>query len=805
MPHDELDGLEVGAYTLERPLGHGGMGSVWLAHRTDGRFEGRVAVKLMNLALVESLAVERFRREGSLLARLTHPGIARLLDAGVAATRQPYLVIEYIDGLPIDRYADLAVLSVPDRLSLALQVLDALSHAHTNFVVHRDIKPTNILVTPDGTVKLLDFGIGKLLGQEEGGDDSQLTAAGGRAFTPAFAAPEQVLGGPITMATDVYSVGVLVYLLVAGHHPMAGPGQAPASIPALSDIEPARIGLGDLDSVLLKALNRPPADRYQTAQEFADDLRRYLAQRPVRAQPDSATYRMRKFLRRHRDLVIVGTAITAALIGMATFSFRQMTAARTQRNVAIRSSQREGALSELQGILAADLPGPDGKSLSMAGRIAKAEEVLGRRYRNDPWLVATVLVDLSGRHFEVGDLAAQREMLERARAVAKQASLGSPLALADCTRAINFWLLDILDSARADVAEANAALARDPDPDLSVKSVCLEAEGKLLQSAGETDQAVALLEQALAIEQAEPNGGRQLSVENSLAEVLRLSGRTREAVPHFRHILAELEANGYGDTDAWPNVVAFLAASLEELGELAELNVSLREYVRTRQGASGAPIASRLSLLYGVSFLRLGALDSAEWWIGKALEDTTGRAGLFEAQLPTVLSQLRLDQGRLADARVQVGKLPARARGQRATAAMMQARVRRAQGDADGASRLLELELSKLEIDTLPKLALFTLPLVTAGDWRLARADAHGADSLARLAREAAAIDSLALTRSALVGRAELLRARALAANRELVEARRAAERAVAALDNGYGSENGWSRMARELVDSLSR
>ena len=224
MPHDELDGLEVGAYTLERPLGHGGMGSVWLAHRTDGRFEGRVAVKLMNLALVESLAVERFRREGSLLARLTHPGIARLLDAGVAPTRQPYLVIEYIDGLPIDRYADLKALSVPDRLSLVLQVLDALSHAHTNFVVHRDIKPTNILVTPDGTVKLLDFGIGKLLGQDEGGDDSLLTAAGGRAFTPAFAAPEQVLGGPITMATDVYSVGVLVYLLVAGHHPMAAAG-----------------------------------------------------------------------------------------------------------------------------------------------------------------------------------------------------------------------------------------------------------------------------------------------------------------------------------------------------------------------------------------------------------------------------------------------------------------------------------------------------------------------------------------------------------------------------------------------------
>ena len=407
--------------------------------------------------------------------------------------------------MPIHLYAELQSLSVRDRLSLVLQVLDALSHAHTNLVVHRDIKPTNILVTPDGTVKLLDFGIGKLLGQDEGGDEGLLTAAGGRAFTPAFAAPEQVLGGSITMATDVYSVGILAYLLVAGHHPMAEPGQPLGSIPAYSDAEPGRLGMGDLDSVLLKALNRVPADRYQSAQEFADDLRRYLALRPVRAQPDSTTYRVGKFLRRHRDLVIVTFAVAAALIGMAIFSFQQMTTAREQRNAAIRSNQREAALSELQGILAADLPGPDGRPLSMGGRIAKAEAVLARRYRNDPWLVATVMVDLSGRHFEVGDLTAQREMLERARAVARQASLGSPLALADCTRAINFWLLDILDSARADIAEASAALARDPDPDLSVKSVCLEAEGKLLQSAGETDQAVALLEQALAIEQAQPN------------------------------------------------------------------------------------------------------------------------------------------------------------------------------------------------------------------------------------------------------------------------------------------------------------
>src|SRR5829696_4929618 len=217
-PDATLAGLQLGAYTLERPLGHGGMGSVWLARRTDGRFEGRAAVKLLNLALLSRAGQERFRREGSLLARLTHPGVARLYDAGVSASGQPYLVLEYIEGQRIDVFTREHALTREARVRLVLQVLAAVGHAHANLIVHRDIKPSNILVTADGTVKLLDFGIAKLLEEHQDGERTGLTADGG-ALTPDYAAPEQVRGEPITTSTDVYSVGVLLYLLLSGRHP----------------------------------------------------------------------------------------------------------------------------------------------------------------------------------------------------------------------------------------------------------------------------------------------------------------------------------------------------------------------------------------------------------------------------------------------------------------------------------------------------------------------------------------------------------------------------------------------------------
>ena len=298
-----LAGTELGAYTLERPLGHGGMGSVWLARRTDGRYEGRVAVKLLNLALLTRAGQERFRREGSALARLTHPGIARLLDAGVGPTGQPYLVLEYVDGRAIDAYAEAERLTVEQRVRLVLHVLDAVGHAHANLVVHRDLKPSNILVTAAGDVKLLDFGIAKLLDPERGGRRSTFSLEAGRALTPQYASPEQARGDPVTPATDVYALGVLLYRLAAGRHPTSeGATTATDAIRTLLAVEPARLGLGALDDVLARALRKDPAARYQTAAAFAADLARWLRDAPARvraASGGSLLERAANFVRRN--------------------------------------------------------------------------------------------------------------------------------------------------------------------------------------------------------------------------------------------------------------------------------------------------------------------------------------------------------------------------------------------------------------------------------------------------------------------------------------------------------------------------
>src|SRR5690606_20692022 len=212
-------GAQFGAYRLERPLGSGGTGDVWLAHRVDGRFEGAVALKVLHAHVAQSSARERFIREGRILGQLSHPNIARLLDAGATPAGVLYLVLEYVEGEPIDRWCDERRLDIPTRLRLFLQVCEAVSHAHTHLIVHRDLKPANILVSPQGEIKLLDFGIAKLVEAERPGEETELTRVSGRALTPEFAAPEQILGRPVTMATDVYALGIILYLLLSGSRP----------------------------------------------------------------------------------------------------------------------------------------------------------------------------------------------------------------------------------------------------------------------------------------------------------------------------------------------------------------------------------------------------------------------------------------------------------------------------------------------------------------------------------------------------------------------------------------------------------
>jgi eukaryotic-like serine/threonine-protein kinase len=320
-PESTLAGQRLGAYVLESPLGQGGTGSVWRARREDGRFTGAVAIKLLHLSLLGRAGAERFKREGDILARLTHPNIAHLLDAGVTAGGQPYLVIELVEGERIDRHCDAKRLDVNARLALFDKVLSAVAHAHTHLVIHRDIKPGNILVTADGTVKLLDFGIAKLIEDETtAAEATELTREGGRVLTPEYAAPEQLRGEAITTATDVYALGVLLYLLLSGRMPSRGPDagfEPPPPSSQMADSALKRNLRGDLDTIVLRALKAQAAERYQGAAAFAADLQRYGQGHAVLARPDSWHYRLRKFLMRHKAQSAVVLAVALALLGGA--------------------------------------------------------------------------------------------------------------------------------------------------------------------------------------------------------------------------------------------------------------------------------------------------------------------------------------------------------------------------------------------------------------------------------------------------------------------------------------------------------
>jgi tetratricopeptide (TPR) repeat protein len=320
----------IGPYEIDRLLGRGGMGAVYLAHRVDGQFEQQVAIKLIDLPLATDVFRERFRQERQILAGLQHPFIARLLDGGVTAEGDLYLAMEYVAGIPIHRFCEAQGLSESQRLALFVRVCEAVQFAHQNFVVHRDLKPDNILVAEDGTPRLLDFGTAKLLSPSVGKPASELTRDGFHSFTPQYASPEQVLGNPVTTASDTYSLGVLLYLLLTGTLPyelkeltIAEMLRVICNEPPRNPAEAAgpnrRLSL-DLQAILLKALRKEPAERYLTAEQLASDIQAYLDGRPVAARQGTLRYRVEKFTRRHRAAVagaaLLGATLTAGVAGV---------------------------------------------------------------------------------------------------------------------------------------------------------------------------------------------------------------------------------------------------------------------------------------------------------------------------------------------------------------------------------------------------------------------------------------------------------------------------------------------------------
>ncbi|MBK7044620.1 MAG: serine/threonine protein kinase [Rhodanobacteraceae bacterium] len=362
----DRSGEVIGAYQLIARIGRGGMGDVYRASRDTDGFRQIVALKLLRRGLDTGEMVRRFVQERRILARLEHPGIARMIDGGLSHDGLPWLAMELIDGLPITEFARRAGLSLRARIELVLAVCDAVDYAHRRLIVHRDLKPSNVLVTPEATPRLLDFGIAKLLDQDE---DGTLTGTGMHLLSPVYAAPEQFSGEPVGITTDVYALGLMLYelltetlpqqrrdtALAALHQAVLSPPAPPSSVfAAMTDRSSSlsvRALVGDLDTITLKALALEPDRRYASAAALADDLRRYLDGHPIAARPDTLSYRVGKFVRRHRGGVSAAAISLIALIAGFGFALWQTSIARDQ---ALRADT-EARRAEIQATRATEM------------------------------------------------------------------------------------------------------------------------------------------------------------------------------------------------------------------------------------------------------------------------------------------------------------------------------------------------------------------------------------------------------------------------------------------------------------------
>ncbi|HEX8415043.1 MAG TPA: serine/threonine-protein kinase [Sphingomicrobium sp.] len=516
-------GEQVGPYRLERLLGSGGMADVWLAERSDGAFARRVALKLPRINVLRRDLALRFARERDILARLENPHIARFYDAGLAEGDLPYLAMEFVDGRPINEECDARRLDVGARLRLFAQVVDAVQYAHANLVIHRDLKPTNILVTADGQVRLLDFGIAKLLVGDGGAAETQLTQVGSRMLTPDYASPEQVKGEPLTISSDVYSLGVVLYELLSGQRPYrlklksiaqveqaivltepAKPsasigGEAAAYSRSTTPRKLARRLAGDLDTIVLKALAKSPADRYATTAELAEDLRRHVAGEPVRARPASWRYRAGKFIARNALASAAAAVVSLALLAAASVSLWQARQAREQAQLAGEQTQlarAQAARAEevkkfvLSVLRASDADRAGGRQTTAIDLLKQARERLDAAPIADGATRAELLATIGNGLLGLGEMRSAAKVLSEAAQLGSGAWGEIDRMTADARIAYGFALFNLGDwrlaTEQFDAAERTLRVLGD----LALLARVLRGKSALASDEGDYDLAV---------------------------------------------------------------------------------------------------------------------------------------------------------------------------------------------------------------------------------------------------------------------------------------------------------------------------
>jgi serine/threonine-protein kinase len=672
----------AGRWRLLEEIGRGGMGTVFRAARDDGEFEQQAAVKLLSPDLESEAVLRRFARERQILAALDHPGIARLLDGGRTDSSQPYFVMELVDGQPIDRDCDVRRLTIRERLGLMLQVCRAVDHAHRNLVVHLDLKPSNILVTADGRVKLLDFGIAKLLAGDGAAVGEPLTRTLARPLTPEYASPEQILNHPVGVASDVYQLGVLLYRLLTGRPPYRLTGHSAREIErVVCELEPPRASSvvgkgelgeeagavaarrgttpaklarqlrGDLETIVAKALRKEPDRRFLSVAELAADLESHLDGRPVGARPDTLTYRAGKFVVRHRLAVTAAAVIVALLAAYAvTVTFQARALSRERDRARAEAAKAE----HVKALILRLFEGADPREA--AGHELTARELLDRGWTgiegelaDQPEVRVELMATVGDIHRELGLYSQADHLLTSALETARALVPGGGVMLAEVLRRTGRLRLETGEYGEAEdlLREALALYRQQPQDMRSEIGATLAHLGWTFYDRGDDTRAEALFRESLAIRR-ERFGNEHRDVAASLAEVgmvVRNRGEYAAAEPLLRQALDLRRRLLPESHPALADSLSSLATVKRNLGDLDAAEALYREaldlMIRTR-GDAHAYVATVTSNLARVLQLR-GALKEAEQLLRRAL--TIRREALGERH-PLVAMNLN-DLGRL--------------------------------------------------------------------------------------------------------------------------------------------------------------
>jgi eukaryotic-like serine/threonine-protein kinase len=745
-------GASLGPWRIDRRIGRGGMGEVYEATRTQGGFHQRVAVKILQLD-ADSQA-ERFLAEREILARLEHPGIARLHDGGVTGDGRPYMAMEFVEGSPITAYCEEHHASLDQRLRLFMQVCDAVAYAHQHLVVHRDLKPSNILVSTTGHVKLLDFGIAKLLDVER----AQLTMTRAAPLTPACASPEQLAGGPVTTASDVYALGLLLFELLTGVHPWIG-AEAPvlhalrtlmsrpaplasrtAAGRASAPVPPRRIQ-GDLDAIVAKALREEPPRRYPTVEALKLDVARVLLGEPVDARAGARMYVFGRMVRRYRWAAIAAVAVFLSLaggLGVAAYQARQ---ASIERDIALRDAAREEAVRyQLTRMFRTALADQGSEPATAKGMIDNSALRVLREYRDRPQLAGQLVLTLADLYGALEDVAGQGSLLEAF--VGQAGPDADPLALADARQKLAG--IELLrgqpDRAAALLDQAQDFWSRAPQQYTEERLEGLGIRARLQRLRGDLDGAIATSRQAIDARTAlSGRNHRETAVlYNSLAITLASANRLEEALEAYRETLRIYRAVGLGDALDAQVVLANLGTLEFRTGHLRESETLLKTAIEHERQLAGDSAAVAAAMGY------YGKVLSIENRIPEAvgvLRDGVRLAGQYAGQksLVTVQNEIFLGEaqsasGDAATARAtlegardaalsQYGQLhPLTLRAQLALA-----QLAATTGNAKEASAQLAPVIANLRSLGAPARAYLAKALETQGELNLAHGDTQAA------------------------------------------------------------------------------